>query len=248
MLRFISQTSTNGVTEELFTLPFSFGDIPGVLWSPESATGSRPLIFIGHGGGQHKQSPGVVARAHRFAAECGFAVVAVDSPAHGGRPQSAEHQRLLTEMRTRFQSGGDATPILAELHALIAGQSAPEWQAILDEVQKLDHVGPGPVGYWGISMGCALGIPFVAAEPRVRAAVLGLNGTHTAADGAERITIPLEFLVQWDDEMVPRAASLALFDRFGSPEKTLHANPGKHVEIPPFEVDSSLRFFTRHLT
>jgi hypothetical protein len=33
----------------------------------------------------------------------------------------------------------------------------------------------------------------------------------------------VEFVVQWDDEMVPRAASLALFDTFASAEKTLHA-------------------------
>jgi hypothetical protein len=47
--------------------------------------------------------------------------------------------------------------------------------------------------------------------------------------------------------MVPRAASLALFDVFASAEKTLHANPGKHGDLPVFELDSALRFFTRHL-
>ena len=33
----------------------------------------------------------------------------------------------------------------------------------------------------------------------------------------------------------------------GSTEKTLHANPGSHFRVPPFEIDSSIRFFTRHL-
>jgi len=28
---------------------------------------------MGHGGGQHKQAPGIVARARRFAADGGFA-------------------------------------------------------------------------------------------------------------------------------------------------------------------------------
>jgi hypothetical protein len=32
-----------------------------------------------------------------------------------------------------------------------------------------------------------------------------------------------------------------------SGEKTLHANPGRHGDMPMFEVDSSLRFFGRHL-
>jgi hypothetical protein len=53
--------------------------------------------------------------------------------------------------------------------------------------------------------------------------------------------------VQWDDERVPRAQSLALFDALASAEKTLHANPGRHGEIPAFELDSTLRFFARHL-
>ena len=78
-------------------------------------------------------------------------------------------------------------------------------------------------------------------------AVLGLSGALAVAEAAARITIPVEFLVQWDDERVPRAQSLALFDAFASAEKTLHANPGKHMEVPRFEVDSTLRFFARHL-
>lgn len=68
-----------------------------------------------------------------------------------------------------------------------------------------------------------------------------------SAETAARITVPLEFLVQWDDERVPRTQSLALFDAFASTEKTLHANPGKHGEVPAFEMDSTLRFFARHL-
>jgi len=150
-------------------------------------------------------------------------------------------------MRTRAQTGGELTPLIAGFHALLAGQTVPEWRAVLDAVQQLEHVGAGPVGYWGMSMGCGLGVPFIAAEPRIRAAVLGLNGAETSAEAAAQITVPVEFLVQWDDERVPRAASLALFDVFASAEKTLHANPGKHAEIPVFELDSALRFFTRHL-
>ena len=53
--------------------------------------------------------------------------------------------------------------------------------------------------------------------------------------------------MQWDDERVPRAESLALFDAFASAEKTLHANSGKHGEVPAFELDSTVRFFARHL-
>ncbi|WP_406491883.1 hypothetical protein OG936_01205 [Streptomyces sp. NBC_00846] len=46
---------------------------------------------------------------------------------------------------------------------------------------------------------------------------------------------------------MPRAQSLALFDALASAEKTPHANPGKHAEIPTFELDSTLRFSARNL-
>jgi hypothetical protein len=57
----------------------------------------------------------------------------------------------------------------------------------------------------------------------------------------------VQFLLQWDDERVPREHGLALFDAFGSAEKTLHVNPGRHGELPAHELESSLRFFDRHL-
>jgi len=256
-MRFISQTSADGVTEQIFTLTFDSGEIPGALWTPDGAAGPRPLIVMGHGGGQHKQAPGIVARARRFAAGCGFAVTAVDAPGHGGRPRTAEQDGLITELRARMQAGEQVTEVLATLHAVLAGQSVPEWRAVLDAVQGLDYVGAGPAGYWGISLGCGLGVPFVAAEARIRAAVLGLNGAETSAEAAARITVPVEFLLQWDDEFVPRAAGLALFDVLGSAEKTpvektpvektLHANAGRHAEVPRFETESALRFFARHL-
>jgi dienelactone hydrolase len=121
----------------------------------------------------------------------------------------------------------------------------PEWRTALDAVQE--HLGPAPVGYWGVSLGCGLGVPFVAAEPRVRAAVLGLGGAHANADDAARITVPVQFLVQWDDERVPRDQGFALFEALGSAEKTLHAHPGKHADLPPYETADALSFFIRHL-
>jgi fermentation-respiration switch protein FrsA (DUF1100 family) len=81
---------------------------------------------------------------------------------------------------------------------------------------------------------------------RVRAAVLGLAAGPVEAAAA--ITVPVEFLVQWDDERVPRAGALALFDAVGSADKSLHANPGGHGDLPAHEQDSTVRFFTRHLT
>ncbi|MGV9245555.1 dienelactone hydrolase family protein [Streptomyces sp. NPDC003710] len=242
-MRFSSETSYDGVCEQLFAL----GEIPGVLWTPEGAAGTRPLILMGHGGGQHKKAPDIVAHARRFVTECGFAVAAVDVPGHGDRPTDEEYDRIATENQARVEAGEELAPLIADFQALVARRTVPEWQAVLDAVQQIKQVGAGPVGYWGVSLGCGLGVPFVAAEPRVRAAVLGLGGAPASAEAATRITVPVEFLLQWDDERVPRAQGLALFDALNSADKTLHANPGKHGDVPAFELDSTLRFFARHL-
>ncbi|MFF3598532.1 dienelactone hydrolase family protein [Kitasatospora indigofera] len=242
-MRFTSRTSSAGVTEHSFTL----GGIPGVLWTPEGTAATRPLILLGHGGGQHKKAPDVLARAHRFVTGGGFAVVAVDVPGHGDRPKDEELDRIATANQARVAAGAEPAPLIAGFQALVARRTVPEWRAVLDAVQRHGHVGAGPVGYWGVSLGCGLGVPFVAAEPRVRAAVLGLGGTLSSAGAAARISVPVEFLLQWDDERVPRAQGLALFDAFGSAEKTLHAHPGGHGDLPASEPADSLRFFARHL-
>jgi fermentation-respiration switch protein FrsA (DUF1100 family) len=64
---------------------------------------------------------------------------------------------------------------------------------------------------------------------------------------ASRVTVPVEFLLQWDDELVPRDEGLALFDAFAPTKKTPYASPGLHGEVPRFEVESTMRFFARRL-
>jgi hypothetical protein len=102
-------------------------------------------------------------------------------------------------------------------------------------------------------MGTAIGLPFVASEPRIAAAVLGLAGlggrpgAGAFEDAARRLAIPILFLFQWHDELVTREAGLALFEAIASPEKTMHVNPGGHVGMPPFEHDACEAFFARHL-
>ncbi len=109
------------------------------------------------------------------------------------------------------------------------------------------------IGYWGLSMGTGIGLRFVASEPRIKAAVLGLAGLGVGMGGAEferaarSLRVPILFLFQWDDELITREAGLALFDAIGSTGKTLHVNPGGHIQVPVFENDSAESFFVRHL-
>lgn len=241
-MRITSQTSAGGVFEQLFTL----GDIPGVLWTPTGAAGPRPLILVAHGGGQHKQAPGVVARARHYVTGCGFAVAAIDAPGAGGRPKTAQNLAHAAAVRQRLEAGQPLGPLLAQDNAERHVQAVPEWRATLDALLA-GGLASRPVGFWGVSLGSAIGIPLVAAEPRISAAVFGLAGHENLTGAAARITVPVEFLLQWDDELVPRESGLALFDAFASPRKTLHAHPGRHAAIPAFELAASGLFFRRHL-
>jgi pimeloyl-ACP methyl ester carboxylesterase len=218
-----------------------------VLWSPMSATVGRPLVLLGHGGGQHRAAPGVQARARRYVTACGFAVAAIDAPGHGHRQRTDEDERFMAEIMELRAAGQAVAPRIVRRNATLASRAVPEWRATLDAIQEPECLGPSLVGFWGVSLGSAIGIPLAAAEPRISAAVFGLNGHETLSEAAAKITIPVEFLLQWDDELVPRDSGLALFDAFASQEKTLHANPGRHADIPAFELESSQRFFTRHL-
>jgi dienelactone hydrolase len=243
-MQFISESASDGIVERLFTI----GDVPGVIFSPAGAASPRPLLLLGHGGGQHKKAPLLVARALDQVAAHGLVVAAIDAPGHGDRPRSDRDARFSTVMRERMTKGQPVGQLVAEHNAELAAQAVPEWQLALDALQDLPEIGPGgPVGYLGMSLGCAIGVPLVASEKRITAAVLGLLGDNGLTDAAARIRVPVQFLLQWDDELVPRESALALFDAIGSTEKTLHANPGGHGGIPEFELANSEQFLLRHL-
>ena len=125
-----------------------------------------------------------------------------------------------------------------------------EWQALLDDLQTNPQWAAGPFGWWGVSMGTTHGLPLAARDDRIAAAVLGLNaltGDEVWAEQARSVTIPVLFLCQSEDELMSRDAALGLWDALGSTEKTLHLNPGVHVQVPKFERQASEDFFRRHL-
>ncbi|MEU8873768.1 alpha/beta hydrolase [Streptomyces javensis] len=243
-LQFTAETSSGGVMERDFTI----GEVTGVLWSPASGPERAPLVLMGHGGGTHKKAPAMSGRAERLIAGCGFHVAVIDAPGHGGRPRTAVDEREIAAMRRAMAAGEPVGPIVVRYNAHLAERAVPEWRTTLDALQELPEIGAdGPVGYFGLNMGTAIGVPLVAADPRITAAVFGIFWHESLAGTAQRITIPIEFVLQWDDEHIPRQSGLALFDAFASEEKTLHANAGRHKEVPRFEADSAVRFFARHL-
>ncbi|MFD8789767.1 dienelactone hydrolase family protein [Streptomyces vinaceus] len=233
----------DGVLEREFTL----GEIPGIVWTPESAPTPTPLILIGPPPlGLRKAYPRLAARARHAAAD-GFATATIELPGSGDRPRSPAAAQAHADLRRALEAGEPVTDeIIDALILPLVDAAVPEWQAALDALLGLPGIG-GPVGYSGgvISIGTRLAV----VEPRISAAVLfaGSFVPRVIFEEARRVTIPLHVLLQWDDEGNDRQAALDLFDAFGSQEKSLHANVGGHTGVPHHEGDAAAQFFTRHL-
>lgn len=229
------EKSGRGVRERVFEVPGVAGPVPSVLWTPEEAKPGRPLILIGHGGSGNKADLVPIGVARRFVRHHGFSALAIDGPAHGDRRPDKE----TVEAKDWWSDGQ-------------TDQMVSDWKAALDAAQSLPEVGLGQVGYWGLSMGTIFGVPFVSAEPRIEVAVLGLMGVtgrtkdRIAAD-AEKITIPVLFLQQLEDELFDRAAYAALFDALGSSDKRIHAHPGAHAAVPREEMQFTEEFLVERL-
>ena len=240
---FIAETSLDGVVDRSFTV----GEVPGVLWSPARPAVDAPLLLLGHGGGLHKRAAGLVARARKAVIDNGFHVAAIDSPGHGERPRSRQDQQWVDALIRAREQSEPLAPIITPFNVSLAERAVPEWQMTIDALQSLPEIGDvAPIGYSGMTLASAIGIPLAVADPRIRAAIFGGVFVYDAMlDAARQITIPIEFLLPWDDEEIDRACGFALFDAFASKEKTLLAFPGSHFRVPTERIDT--RFFARHL-
>lgn len=224
-------TESRGVLEQGFRLEVDGRDVPGVLWRAEAAAENAPLVLIGHGGTQHKRTGYVLSLARMLARHHGIASFAIDGPGHGERSTGEDFEI------TWAREGVD-------------DETVADWRAALDGV--VAERAPSAIGYWGLSMGTMMGVPVVAAEPRIKVALLGLmgfgrsNGDRLRADAA-RVICPVRFLLQWDDELIDRQAGLDLFSALGSEVKSLHANPGLHSAVPPREFRDTVGFLASYL-
>jgi dienelactone hydrolase len=221
--------------------------VPATLWRPAHGTGPWPAVLVGHGAGGHKEAP-IVVRAARELTALNCAVVSIDLPFHGDRTPPDEVGLSPAERRNRLGLDG-----WRERNALATAEAVADWRAALDAAQARPEVTDGPAGYFGLSLGTRSGLPLTAAEERIAAAALGLFGYSAAAgpagvpEAARGVTVPVLFLLQWDDELYPRDGGLTLFDLLASPHKTLHANPGRHLDIPAAEITAALEFVARQL-
>ncbi|TJZ78520.1 alpha/beta hydrolase [Rhodococcus oryzae] len=243
-MHFTSETSSNGVIERNFILD----EITGVLWSPASGTVGAPLLLSGHSGGMHKKAP-VVASALHCVTTYGFTVAAIDAPGHGDRPRNLQDQRWAEAIHRARAAVEPIAPIVIDYNMSLAERAVPEWQATLDALQALPEIGvDASIGYGGVNLGVVTGLMLTSVESRIAAVGFGGVYVHDALlEAARKITVPLEYRIPWDEDEIDHSSAVALFDAFASREKTLHAHPGRHNQVPEYERDSSAWFFARHL-
>ncbi|MCZ0980777.1 alpha/beta hydrolase [Streptomyces diastatochromogenes] len=249
-------TSEQRLDGDVIERAFTFGGtpdapgIPGILWTPASASATSPvpLILISPPPlGLDKVYSRIAGRARSYAAEYGFASATIELSGSGERPRWEEAEQARAEMRRVIGAGEPVTDEIIDGVVLpLVERAVPEWQAALDAFLSLPEI-DGPVGYEGGII--SLGVRLARVEPRIEAAGLyaGSFIPRVMFEEARQVTVPLHVLLQWDDEVNDRQASLDLFDAFASKEKTLHANTGGHAGVPQFELHSGARFFARHL-
>jgi pimeloyl-ACP methyl ester carboxylesterase len=179
----------------------------------------------------------------RACVERGLAVVAIDGPVHGDRraDKSLDPTRAVQSYREAWKAGIGRTSM------------AEEMSAALDAVLAMDGFQRLPIGYIGVSMGTGYGIPFLAMEPRVVAAAIGLWGmSYPASDHlweyARGVNCAVWFTQQWDDPKFERSSTFDLFNEIAARDKRLVAYPGGHLELEGERLEDAIDFLVRRLS
>ena len=233
--------TSEGVVEERLDIELGGRRVPGILWRPDRPGDRTPLVLAGHGGGfgtdGHKRVDPIVRLATCLATAHGIATVAIDQPGCGDREGAAQEQARRRQMTVEEAIASLWTRELVE-------ELIGDWKSTLDRLDTDYDLGEHGVGYWGLSGGTTFGLPLVASEPRITAAILGLNGDVPLMRAfAPDVTCPVLYMMNLDDRFMSRASCLALFDALASTDKRLLAFPGDHGE----NLDRALPDWARFL-
>lgn len=217
--------------------------VPAIWWSRRNVARPAPLVLLGHGGSGHKRDSAMSEVAERLVTRLGLVVAAIDGPVHGARRQDLgmDPDRVKNDFRQMWAHDNEIDQMLED------------WRAVLDALVMHPQIDAQRIGWYGLSMGTAYGLPLCAQEPRIRAAVLGLwgidypNNDRVVRDAAQ-VRCPVLFQQKWDDELFGRESQLKLFDRLGTSDKRLHVYPGRHGARTAEQIDDVEYFFERKLS
>jgi dienelactone hydrolase len=242
-MKWIAETREGQFLKRRFEVQAAGRRVPGVVWTrAEGTSGKRPLVLVGHGGSQHKEADAVLDVVGPLVGEHDYAVAAIDGPVHGER---------------RADGGSDGSRVIQDFRALWNEKPGIEdmvadWRATLDALVTLPEVDADAVGWYGISMGTAYGLPLCAADPRIRAALLGMWGTSHAHGArmlaeAQRVRCPVLFQRKLADERFTPAGQEELFAALGSAQKVLRVYEGGHVNPAGVQLEDGIAFLVTRL-
>lgn len=160
--------------------------VPAALWLPDGPPPQK-ITLIGHGGYGHQHEAGMLRIVELLLRDHHSAVLLIDGPVHGQR--RADGGLDPEVVKRDWREYWHADPHIGEM--------VEDWQAALN--WALAASGAAEVYYYyGLSMGTVYGLPLIAADSRIRAAVLGMWGTSNISgprllQDADAVGVPVVF-------------------------------------------------------
>lgn len=231
--------------------------VPALLALPAHVNPPYPVVLILHGVFGHKTSVNQLKRS-AFLVNAGYATMRIDGQYSGERATP---------------SGGgiglQAQYCYRNRDAMI--QTAIDLMRGLDYLAMRKDIEMRRIGFAGFSMGGAIGALFCAHEPRVKAVALGVTGgdftklniragdrsaeerlrnAYSLVDPVRHVSgispRPLLMLNASHDQVVPRAATEALFEAAREPKRIVWYDCG-HADLPDELLEEMKRFFDNEL-
>lgn len=235
--RLSETTFGDDVREVSFALARPNGPVAGVLWHPV-AKPARGLVLFGHGFTHDRRSPFLVPWAQHAVQAHGLAAAAIDAPCHGERRAPGDEtpeQVAATYQRYWRENGGTE----------MAGDLSSAAAALL----STGDAGPGPLAYWGLSLGTQYGLAYLTKDTQPCAAMLGLFGLAgpRVEHWARQVRCPVYFVAQQEDELHSLTSVRALYDEIPGPDKTWRENPGAHAAVPVATCEEGLAFLAERI-
>jgi dienelactone hydrolase len=183
-----------------------------------------------------------------LASAAGLAVTAIDGPCHGDWVPAPMAPSVCQQL------------VAAEGIERVTARMTADWLETVSALARHGSADQANISVFGMSMGARFAIPVTAAPgARVRCAVPGKFGIRQAAPlhaglcapglmvaAARRISAPVLYHVQCDDEIFPRDGQFELFQALTSTGKHLIARPGPHTQTHPDDETAWQQFIRLH--
>lgn len=225
--------------------------VTALLSFPKQAQKPMPVVIYLHGIGDSKNADYMQLGDSLFVV-AGFAVLRIDAQYHGERQFPGLSLNLLKEYPFAGRDG--------------IVQTVFDLRRAVDLLDSEPDVDPRRTGFLGVSLGGAIGSIFVGVEKRIEFPIIALAGgglkflfgTHALNAEIRNMLAPIEplnfikgvqprpllFINAEHDEVVPKAATKALFTAAGKPKEIRWYDSGHIVDAKVVLKDCSEWFKT----